>query len=57
MRSVGIEKFIFGSDWPVIHPAETLKAFKMLPLTDNEKNAILFSNAEKLNDLFGQNSH
>lgn len=54
MRSVGIEHFIFGSDWPVIHPAETLKAFDLLPLNEKEKYAILYSNAEKLNDLFGK---
>jgi uncharacterized protein len=52
MREVGIKKFIFGSDWPVIHPAETLKALNSLPLNGSEREAILFSNAEKLNDLF-----
>jgi uncharacterized protein len=52
MRSVGIERFIFGSDWPVIHPAETLKALDFLPLSKKEKNDILYSNAEKLNYLF-----
>lgn len=52
MRSVGIEHFIFGSDWPVIHPAETLKAFDALPLNKSEREAVLFENAKKLNDLF-----
>ena len=52
MRSVGIEHFIFGSDWPVIHPAETLKAFDLLPLNKKEKNDVLYSNAKKLNNLF-----
>ena len=52
MRSIGVEKFIFGSDWPVIHPAETLKAFNLLPLSKEEKEAVLRKNEEKLNDLF-----
>jgi predicted TIM-barrel fold metal-dependent hydrolase len=52
MRSVGMEKFIFGSDWPVIHPAETLKAFNLLPLTEKEKEMVLFTNASQFNDLF-----
>ena len=52
MRTVGMSKFIFGSDWPVFHPAETLKAFNLLPLDDHEKEMVLFSNASQLNDLF-----
>lgn len=52
MRTVGIDKFIFGSDWPVFHPAEMLKALKELPLTAEEINQIQFTNAEKLNYLF-----
>ncbi len=52
MREVGIKRFLFGSDWPVIHPAETLKALRALPLTDNEFDLILNKNAAQLNDLF-----
>lgn len=52
MRDVGMEKFIFGSDWPVIHPAETMKAFLQLPLSKSERGMVVFTNAEKLNDLF-----
>lgn len=55
MREVGIDKFVFGSDWPVIHPAELLKALNSLPLEKAERDAILYENAVKLNDLFGQN--
>ncbi|MFZ4715679.1 MAG: amidohydrolase family protein [Bacteriovoracaceae bacterium] len=52
IRDVGIGKFVFGSDWPVFHPAEILKAFLALPLTKEEQGIILFQNASKFNDLF-----
>lgn len=52
MRRVGMEKFIFGSDWPVFHPAEMLKSLKKLPLNTVELDQILYTNAEKLNFLF-----
>lgn len=52
MKKVGINKFIFGSDWPIYHPAETLKALKTLPLSDSEINQIVYTNAEALDDLF-----
>lgn len=52
IRKVGVEKFIFGSDWPVFHPAEMLKALKELPLTAEEIEQITYTNAEKLNYLF-----
>lgn len=52
MREVGMDKFIFGSDWPVLHPAEMKKAFEKLPLTDAEKEKVLYGNASKLGDLF-----
>lgn len=55
MRLVGMEKFIFGSDWPVIHPAETLKALQALPLTTGEKTGIVYTNARALDDLFAKN--
>jgi predicted TIM-barrel fold metal-dependent hydrolase len=52
MRKVGIKKFIFGSDWPVFHPAETLKALQGLSLSDEELDAILFENSKSLDYLF-----
>lgn len=52
MRSTGIKKFVFGSDWPVFHPAEIAKAFQALPLNESEKDQILQTNASQLNDLF-----
>lgn len=52
MRKVGIEKFVFGSDWPVFHPSEMMMALKALPLTDDEYKAIMFENARAIDDLF-----
>jgi len=52
IRKVGVEKFVFGSDWPVLHPAEMKKAFDKLPLTESEKKRILWENGIKLDDLF-----
>lgn len=54
IRTVGIKHFVFGSDWPVFHPAETLKYLKLLELNDDELNDILYDNAKALNDLFKQ---
>lgn len=52
IRKVGVEKFIFGSDWPVIHPAETVKALSELPLTPEELEKIVYTNASALDYLF-----
>ena len=52
IRSVGVKRFLFGSDWPVFHPAETFKALRALPLTTDELDLILYKNATQLNDLF-----
>lgn len=52
MRQVGMEKFVFGSDWPVIHPAEMLKAIQELPLSGSEAEGIVYKNARALDDLF-----
>lgn len=52
MRAVGMQKFIFGSDWPVIHPAEMLKALQELTLSSSELEGIIFKNAQALDDLF-----
>ncbi len=43
MREIGIKKFVFGSDWPVIHPAEQLKALKGLGLSNSEINKIIYT--------------
>ncbi len=52
MRALGLNKFVFGSDWPVIHPAETLKGLKNLGLSKSELNKILYKNPLALDKLF-----
>jgi predicted TIM-barrel fold metal-dependent hydrolase len=52
VRQAGIRRFVFGSDWPYIHPAETLRALERLPLTPEERALILSGNARAFDDLF-----
>lgn len=52
MREVGMKKFVFGSDWPVFHPAELLKALQELPLRSSELEDVVYHNASALDDLF-----
>jgi len=52
MREIGIEHFVFGSDWPVIHPAESLKSLRELGLSKSEINKILYINATFLDKIF-----
>jgi uncharacterized protein len=52
MRQVGMEKFVFGSDWPVFHPSEMVMALKALPLKEGEYKQVMFENAQALDDLF-----
>lgn len=48
LRVVGTERVLFGSDWPLAHPAESLKAIRSLPLTTEEYERIRWRNAESL---------
>ena len=52
MRFIGLRKFLFGSYWPVIHPAETLKALNDLGLSEKEISLLINDNPKRLNDLF-----
>ena len=52
MKEVGMKKFVFGSDWPVYHPAETLHALQALPLSTSELDDLVYNNAKALDDLF-----
>ncbi len=51
IRRHGADKVMFGSDYPIISPAEEYERFKNVPLTDEERRKILTLNAEKLLDL------
>jgi predicted TIM-barrel fold metal-dependent hydrolase len=48
IRAYGAERFLFGSDYPMWDPASCLKEFLELDLCDNDKELILFKNAEKI---------
>lgn len=48
IRQHGVEKFLFGSDFPMWGHQEELERFLALDLSDNEKTAILYSNGLKL---------
>lgn len=52
MRKIGLDRFIFGSDWPVFHPAEIMSAVRKLPLSSGEADQIIFDNGKLLDDLF-----
>jgi len=44
IRSYGVERVLFGTDYPVFSPAEELKRFLRLPLTAVEQERILWRN-------------
>jgi len=48
IRAYGAERLLFGSDYPMWNPAACLKEFLELPLTDSEKEQILYKNAQRL---------
>lgn len=48
VRTFGADRFLFGTDSPWDSQAEALARFRVLPLADEEKNAILGGNAQRL---------
>jgi predicted TIM-barrel fold metal-dependent hydrolase len=48
MRKIGIEKVLFGSDWPVDTPAVAAEAVRHLGLTPGEQKRVLHDNAAEL---------
>jgi len=45
LREIGIERVMFGSDFPWFHPGYDIKRIMNLPLSEDEKRAILGLNA------------
>jgi predicted TIM-barrel fold metal-dependent hydrolase len=41
LRSFGLERVVFGSDWPIFHPQEALWSLRSLGLRDDEVDQIL----------------
>ena len=48
MNRYGIEKVLYGTDYPMWSPKKEMDHFMALPLGDNERRAILSGNAIKL---------
>ena len=48
IRAAGVEKFLFGSDFPMWDHATEFERFMRLPLSDSERAAILSDNAIRL---------
>lgn len=53
MRKVGMDRMIFGSDWPVYTPAESVAAVRRLGLTVKEQKLVFNDNVAKLLDRGG----
>lgn len=51
IRAVGVDKILFGSDFPQFSVKESIQAFDMLNLTKEERKLIMYSNAKKLLSL------
>ena len=47
-RKIGVERIIFGTDFPGIEPQSQLEQIMRLPLTDEEKRMILAENARRI---------
>ena len=47
----GAKNVLYGSDYPMWNPAEELARFMKLPLTDAEREDILWNNAARLLQL------
>ena len=48
VRAFGADRVLFGTDSPWASQKDALSAVRALPLTDEEKDTILYKNAEKL---------
>lgn len=49
-RRIGIDRVIFGTNYPMNDPVEYVKVIQAMPLTDEERSKILFRNAQGLID-------
>ena len=47
----GVDKFMFGSDFPVWHPVREVEKVEKLPLSEGELELIFFGNAKRLFNL------
>ncbi|HUU65167.1 MAG TPA: amidohydrolase family protein, partial [Dehalococcoidales bacterium] len=47
-RKIGVERIMFGTDFPAISPQPQLEQLLRIPLTDEEKRMILSENAKRI---------
>lgn len=48
IREHGVDKIVFGSDYPVVSHGEEIERFLSLPLTEDEREKILWKNAARI---------
>ncbi|MBQ3842483.1 MAG: amidohydrolase [Ruminiclostridium sp.] len=48
VNKAGSDKFIFGTDYPICNPGMYVRAVEQEPISDADKEKILYKNAEKL---------
>ncbi len=48
IRRIGVDRVMFGSDYPWFHPLWSLKRFLKLDFSDDEKKALLADNAKRI---------
>ena len=48
IRKIGVDRVMFGSDYPWYHPLWDLKRFLRLEFSENEKKALLAGNARRI---------
>lgn len=51
IRSIGVDKILFGTDFPTFSLTQTLESFNELDLTNDERKKILYKNAKRLLEL------
>lgn len=51
IRSYGIERAVYGTDYPMWSPVSEMARFEKLPLTDDEREKVLWTNHLHLFDL------
>ena len=47
-REHGMERMMFGTDYPMWLPEEEMERFLELDMTEDERDMVLYRNAEKL---------
>ncbi len=51
IREHGVDRTLFGTDYPMWTPEGELERFKKMPLSETEQKAVLFDNAKRLLNL------